>query len=56
MSTPLSEEQAYQKLSALCAVSEQCIADIRRKMQKWTIIGDAEAIIDRLAALLEQRS
>ncbi len=48
MPTPFSEEQAYQKLAALCAVSEQCIADIRRKMQKWTIIGDAETIIDRL--------
>lgn len=48
MPTPLSEEQAYQKLAALCAVSEQCVADIRRKMQRWTIIGDAEGIIDRL--------
>lgn len=48
MPTPLSEEQAYQKLAALCAVSEQCVADIRRKMQRWTIIGDAESIIDRL--------
>lgn len=48
MPTPLSEEQAYQKLAALYAVSEQCVADIRRKMQRWTIIGDAEGIIDRL--------
>ena len=44
----LTEEQAYQKLASLCAVSEQCISDIRRKMQRWVIIGDAEAIIGRL--------
>ena len=46
--SPLSEEQAYQKLASLCAVSEQCIDDVRRKLQRWTVIGDAEAIIDRL--------
>ena len=44
----LTEEQAYQKLASLCAVSEQCISDSRRKMQRWVIIGDAEAIIGRL--------
>ena len=44
----LTEEQAYQKLAFLCAVSEQCISDIRRKMQRWVIIGDAETIIGRL--------
>lgn len=44
----LTEEQAYQKLASLCAVSEQCISDIRRKMQRWVIIGDAETIIGRL--------
>ena len=44
----LTEEQAYQKLASLCAVSEQCISDIRRKMQRWVIIGDVETIIGRL--------
>ena len=46
--TPISEEQAYQKLSAQCAAQELCVDDIRRKLQRWTLLGDADAIIDRL--------
>ena len=32
-----TEAEAFQKLSALCAVAEYCKADIRRKLSKWEI-------------------
>lgn len=48
MPAPITEAQALQKLSALCAASEMCIDDVRRKMQRWTILGDTEAIVERL--------
>ncbi len=37
------------KLSALCAASEQCIYDMRKKMQRWELTEEQQqSIIDRL--------
>ncbi len=37
------------KLSALCAASEQCIHDVRKKMQRWELTDEQQqSIIDRL--------
>ncbi len=37
------------KLSALCAASEQCIHDVRKKMQRWELTEEQQqSIIDRL--------
>ena len=51
----LTEAEAFQKLSALCAAAEYCRSDIWRKMGNWQIADDpgpdAEAkqrILDRL--------
>ena len=44
-----TEEEAYQKLSALCAMSEQCCHDMMRKMQRWEMPKEvAERIVARL--------
>lgn len=32
-----TEQEAYQKLSALCASAEYCEADMRKKMREWVI-------------------
>lgn len=45
----LSEEEAYTKLSALCAVAEYCCADMRKKMSAWELPeGAGERVLKRL--------
>lgn len=44
-----SEQEAYIKLSALCAVAEYCKHDMRKKMRNWELPeGAEEKIITRL--------
>ena len=44
-----TEQEAYQKLSALCAMSEQCCHDVMQKMRRWELKEDvAEKIVVRL--------
>lgn len=52
-----TEQEAYQRLSALCVTAEYCLADMRRKMARWELLdkdGDAadedaeERILERL--------
>lgn len=44
-------EKALLRLSALCAASEQCEADLRAKMQRWLMSDpDASQVIGRLRA------
>lgn len=38
----MTEEAAWQRLSALCATSEQCLYDMRRKMQSWDLPEGAD--------------
>ena len=44
-----TEEEAYLKLSALCAVSEQCCHDMMQKMRRWEL---AEKLAERVVARL----
>jgi len=44
-----TEEEAYLKLSALCAVSEQCCHDMMQKMRRWEL---AEELAERVVARL----
>ena len=45
----MSEAQAYTALTARCAVTEYCLADIRRMMDRWELPdGAAERIEERL--------
>jgi regulatory protein len=44
-----TEQEAYQKLSALCALSEQCCHDVMKKMKRWEVADEvAERIVARL--------
>lgn len=44
-----TEEEAYLKLSALCAVSEQCCHDMMQKMRRWELPQElAEKVVARL--------
>lgn len=44
-----TEQEAYQKLSALCAMSEQCCHDMMRKMSRWQMDQEvAEKVVARL--------
>ena len=44
-----TEQEAYQKLSALCAMSEQCCHDVMKKMKRWEVADEmAERIVARL--------
>ncbi len=46
---PLTPAQALAKAEELCAISEQCEADIRTRLIRWGISrSDADSIIDRL--------
>lgn len=47
-----SEQEAYIKLSALCASAEYCEVDLRKKMRNWEVLpSDAiESIFSRLRA------
>lgn len=45
----ITENEALVRLSAKCAATEYCCADIRRMMQKWDLTDEAkERIIARL--------
>jgi regulatory protein len=44
-----TEEEAYLKLSALCAMSEQCCHDMMQKMRRWEL---AEELAERVVARL----
>ena len=45
----MTEQAAYQRLSALCARTEYCIADMKGKMDRWELPDGAEQrIINRL--------
>ena len=45
----LSESEAFNKLSALCATAEYCRADIMKKMSNWELpYGCEDNIISRL--------
>ena len=44
-----TELEAYQKLSALCAASEQCCHDVMAKMKRWEV---ADAVAERVVARL----
>ena len=37
----MTEEKAFQRLSALCAKGEQCSYDLERKMKGWGVSDDA---------------
>lgn len=44
-----TEEESYLKLSALCAVSEQCCHDMMQKMRRWGLAEElAEKVVSRL--------
>ncbi len=45
----MSEEQAFSKLSALCASSEHCSGEMKEKMEKWLLPEDVQTrIMQRL--------
>lgn len=44
-----TEQEAYQKLSALCAMSEQCCHDMQQKLKRWEV---AEEVAERIVAKL----
>ena len=49
MKKPINAENAFQRLAALCARSEQAEGDLRKKLRDWGINdGDASSIITRL--------
>ncbi|MBQ8098856.1 MAG: RecX family transcriptional regulator [Bacteroidaceae bacterium] len=46
---PSSADDAFRRLSALCASSEQAPADLLRKMQTWNMAPEAQAaVMERL--------
>ncbi len=45
----MTEEQAYQKLSALCARAEHCTYEMDEKMRRWELPSDVrERVVKRL--------
>jgi len=45
----LTEEAAYQKLAARCAVAESCLSDMRKRLARWQLPdGAEERILKRL--------
>jgi len=44
-----TEQEAYQKLSALCAMSEQCCYDVMQKLKRWEV---EPTIAERIVAKL----
>lgn len=49
----LSEQEAYIRLSALCATAEYCRADMKRKMDNWELPENAEEHV--LARLMQEK-
>lgn len=46
---PMDKNNAYLRLTALCAASEQCKSDVRKKMQRWELSAEEqEQILRRL--------
>ncbi|MGN0068166.1 MAG: regulatory protein RecX [Prevotella sp.] len=41
----MSEQEAWQKLSALCARSEHCTGEMARKMERWGLDGQVQTSI-----------
>ena len=49
MTKEITEEQAFSKLSALCARAEHCRQEMAEKMRRWQLPADAqERVINRL--------
>lgn len=49
MMKPLTEEQVFFKLSALCASAEHCTYEMTEKMRRWQVTADVqERVIERL--------
>ena len=49
MKTEMTEQQAYQKLAALCARSEHCQKDMLDKMRQWGLDDESQAhVMQRL--------
>jgi regulatory protein len=44
-----TEQEAFLRLSALCAMGELCVEDVRRKMGRWEM---EEAVAERIAERL----
>lgn len=45
----ITPEEAFQKAAACCAASEQCVADIRKKLERWGLDATRrQAVIVRL--------
>lgn len=48
---PISENDAWIRLTAKCAVTEYCVADIHKMLSRWELPdGAAERIVKRLLA------
>lgn len=49
MNIQITEEQAFKKLSAMCARAEHCQYEMTEKMRRWQIPEDVQArVMDRL--------
>lgn len=49
----MTENEAYLRLSGKCAIGEQCVNDVRKKMLRWEIPAEAQ---DRIVKrLLDER-
>lgn len=45
----MTENDAYSRLSAQCAMGELCIHDVRKKMQRWEIANEVQQrVVERL--------
>ncbi|MDO5447327.1 MAG: regulatory protein RecX [Prevotellaceae bacterium] len=45
MKKPITEDEALFKLTAMCSRAEYCEHDISEKLQRWEIVGEAQARI-----------
>ena len=51
----MNERQALERMSSRCAKSEQCEADVRRKLAEWEQDdAAADRIVERLRAELKE--
>ena len=45
----ITENEAYSRLSAKCAMGEQCVHDVYKKMQRWELPDDVQQrVVKRL--------
>lgn len=49
----MTENDAYSRLSAQCAMGELCIHDVRKKMQRWEIADEVQQRV--VKRLLDER-